>query len=195
MERYRFSESEERFIRTSSLPIAVYQFIDGRVVTVALSQGFADQFGFSDIEEAVYYMDNDMYRDSHPDDVARISEAAYRFATEGGEYDTVYRNRSPKDSDYRIIHAKGHHEIKDDGTRLAVIWYTDEGEFREGASEFSSSLNMNLSSALYRESILQESHYDSLTGLPNMTHFFRLSETTEHRHACKLVKKLLRNCL
>ena len=177
MERYRFSESEERFIRTSSLPIAVYQFIDGRVVTVALSQGFADQFGFSDIEEAIYYMDNDMYRDSHPDDVARISEAAYRFATEGGEYDTVYRNRSPKDSDYRIIHAKGHHEIKDDGTRLAVIWYTDEGEFREGASEFSSSLNMNLSSALYRESILQESHYDSLTGLPNMTHFFRLSET------------------
>ena len=176
MKKYRFSKTEEQFIRTSSLPMAVYQFIDGKVATIAISQGFVDLFGFKDIGEAVYYMDNNMYRDTHPDDVARISEIAYRFATEGGEYDAVYRNRSPKDRDYRIIHAKGHHEMKDDGTRLAVVWYTDEGEFVEGAAGAGVGLNTDLNNALYRESILQESHYDSLTGLPNMTHFFRLSE-------------------
>ena len=156
--------------------MAVYQFIDGRVATIALSQGFLDLFGLDDRAYAYQLMDTDMYRDAHPDDVSRISEAAYRFAVEGREYETIYRNKSDKDDDYRIIHAKGHHEIKD-GTRLAVVWYTDEGNFTEGASEFSSSLNKTFNSALYRESIIHESRYDSLTGLPNMTHFFSLSET------------------
>ena len=65
-------------------PFAVYQFIDRRVVTLALSAGFCDLFGYSDRRQAYHEMDNDMYREVHPDDTARGADAAFHFATEGG---------------------------------------------------------------------------------------------------------------
>ena len=177
MEKYRFGEAEEKLIENMSVPVAVYQFIDRRVATVALSKGFCELFGLDDRDEAYRLMDNDMYRDAHPDDIARISEAAFRFATEGGEYEAVYRNRSPKDKEYRLIHARGRHEYAPTGERLAFIWYTDEGEYDDTGSRQVSVLNRSLADALHRESIVHESNYDSLTGLPNMALFFQLSES------------------
>lgn len=177
MGKYQFGEAESKLIENMSVPVAVYQFIDKRVVTIALSKGFCELFGFSDRDEAYHLMDYDMYRDAHPDDVARISEAAYRFATEGGVYEAVYRNKSPEDSKYRLIHALGRHEYTDTGERLAVIWYTDEGEYDETGSSQVSKLNRTLADALHRESIMHDSNYDTLTGLPNMALFFQLSES------------------
>ena len=75
-------------MENSMMPFAIYQFIDKRVVTVALSKGFCKLFGYEDRARAYYDMDNDMYKDVHPDDVARVANAAYRFATEGGRYET-----------------------------------------------------------------------------------------------------------
>ncbi|MBQ3790807.1 MAG: hypothetical protein II800_07725, partial [Lachnospiraceae bacterium] len=86
MVRYRYSESDFRLIENSCLAFGVYQFLDRRVVTVALSEGLLELFGLPDRAEAYALMDNDMYRDVHPDDVARIEDAALRFATEGGGY-------------------------------------------------------------------------------------------------------------
>ena len=177
MEKYQFGEAEAKLIENMSVPVAVYQFIDKRVVTVALSRGFCELFGFDDRDEAYYLMDNDMYRDAHPDDVARISETAHRFATEGGNYETVYRNKSPKDKEYHLIHALGRHEYTGTGERLAVIWYTDEGEYDDTGRKQVSVLNRSLGDALHRESMIQTSNYDSLTGLPNMAMFFELSES------------------
>lgn len=176
MGKYQFGSSEYDLIRNSSVPLAVYQYIDGHVHTNAVSQGFLDLFGFDELEDALYYLDRDLFRDTHPDDLARVSEAAYRFAAEDVPYEVVYRNKSPKDPDYRIIHAKGNHEIKEDGSRIAVVWYTDEGRFVGDSSGFTSSINQAFNNALYRESIIHESHYDSLTGLPNLAHFLKLSE-------------------
>ena len=177
MEKYQFGEAEAKLIENMSVPVAVYQFLDKRVVTIALSKGFCELFGLDDRDEAYHLMDNDMYRDAHPDDVARISEAAYRFATEGGDYETVYRNRSPKDREYRLIHAQGRHEYTDTGERLAVIWYTDEGEYDDTGIRQTSVLNRSFADALHRESIVHDSNYDALTGLPNMALFFQLSES------------------
>ena len=168
MEKYQFGEAEAKLIENMSVPVAVYQFIDKRVVTVALSRGFCELFGFDDRDEAYYLMDNDMYRDAHPDDVARISETAYRFATEGGNYETVYRNKSPKDKEYHLIHALGRHEYTGTGERLAVIWYTDEGEYDDTGRKQVSVLNRSLGDALHRESMRQTRNDDSLTGLPHM---------------------------
>ena len=75
-------------------PFAVYQFVDKRVVTLLLSDGFCDLFGYEDRGEAVHDMDNDMYKDAQPDDVARIADAAFRFATEGGDYEVIYRTKT-----------------------------------------------------------------------------------------------------
>ena len=52
------------------------QFVDKKVVTLALSAGFVELLGFSDKADAYQLMDHDMYRDTHPDDKARIANAA-----------------------------------------------------------------------------------------------------------------------
>ena len=81
MERYSYSPQERAVLEKLQQPFAVYQFIDRRVVTLILSDGFCRLFGYEDREQAMYDMDHDMYKDAHPDDVARIASAAVRFAT------------------------------------------------------------------------------------------------------------------
>lgn len=127
MERYRFSNEEQTVLERLPQPLGVYQFIDRKVITIALSDGFCELFGYADRMQAYDDMDNDMYKHDHPEDVARIVEAAQRFATEGGEYDVVYRTRNRSGDGYRILHAKGKHVYTQTGERLAYVWYTDEG--------------------------------------------------------------------
>ena len=176
-------------LENSPVPFAVYQFIDRRVVTLALSKGFCELFGFDDRDEAYYVMDNDMYRSTHPDDVARIADAAFRFATEGGEYNVVfrfateggeynvvYRSKAENSDLVSVIHAQGRHVYTETGARLAYVWYTDEGEYTESRAEGSVNLNSSFNQMLREGSMSRKIHYDTLTGLPNMTYFFELAE-------------------
>ncbi len=48
MEKYQYDKNELSFMEESCIPFAVYQFINKRVVTIVLSQGFMDLFGFTD---------------------------------------------------------------------------------------------------------------------------------------------------
>ncbi len=170
---YCYDPAEKRVMEQSCIPLAVYQFVNRRVRTLALSEGFCRLFGY-DRETAYQLMDSDMYRDTHPDDAARVADAGYRFATEGGEYNVTYRTRVG--SEYRIIHAYGEHIVKETGDRLAVIWYNNEGVYNEAAGVFRSELNAELKQEPHKETIFQTSYYDRLTGLPNMSHFFQLAE-------------------
>ena len=63
-----------RFDRVSRIPIpfAVYQFVEKRVVTIAISACFCKLFGYTDPCHAYYDMDHDMYRNVHPDDAGRM---------------------------------------------------------------------------------------------------------------------------
>lgn len=107
MKRYVFTEEKRSALESLRQPFAIYQFIDKRVVTILLSDGFCDLFGYRDRASAVYEMDNDMYKDDHPDDVARIASDAVRFATEGGKYDVVYRTKIRGTSDYMVMSTHG----------------------------------------------------------------------------------------
>ena len=164
-------------MEASRMPFAVYQFVDRRVVTLILSDGFCDLFGYDDRAKAYYDMDNDMYKDAHPDDTARIAEDALQFATKGGVYDTVYRSRIPGTKDYRIIHAIGEHFNAPTGDRLAMVWYTNEGKYNTGNTSGETVLNQRLSETMHEQSIIRASNFDFLTGLPSMAHFFDLAET------------------
>ena len=159
-------------------PFAVYQLIDRKVVTLALSDGFMKLFGYTDRAKAYWDMDHDMYREVHPDDVARIADAAVRFATEGGRYEVIYRSKAIGSPVYRVIHASGEHLLTDTGVQIAQVWYTDEGEYQdEGVA--GETINQCLSNALHEQSILKASRYDDLTGLPSMTYFFELAEAAK----------------
>lgn len=173
MEKYQYSSAELALMEQSCIPFAVYQFIDKRVVTIVLSKGFLKLFDL-EREEGYYLMDHDMYRDTHPDDAARAANAAYRFATEQGEYNIAYRTKV-RDS-YYVIHARGEHIYPEPGVRLAVVWYTNEGEYDFTANEHESRLNSAFNKVLLEETLGHKSFYDRLTGLPNMTGFLEMAE-------------------
>ena len=177
MDRYQFPPQVFAQMEASPVPFAVYQFIDKRVVTLVLSEGFCRMFGYDDRAEAYYAMDNDMYRLAHPDDAARIADAAVRFATEGGRYDVIYRNKvRESDGQYIVVHAQGEHAYTETGVRLAYVWYTNEGVFSPDSEAGGDALNHSFSRMLREGSMVYKSRYDPLTGLPNMTYFFELGE-------------------
>ncbi len=173
MNRYKYSKTESESIRNSVIPTAVYQYVNKRVVTIELSDGFMEFFGFTDREAARSLMDDDMYRYVHPDDVARISDAAVRFAVEDEPYNVIYR--ALIGDGYRIVHSYGKHILTDDGTRLAVVWYVDEGTYIGKEQIHDDSITRNYSISLNETSLKRKTEHDTLTGIPNMTYFFDLS--------------------
>ena len=182
MDRYRFDDSSKKALEQLRTPLAVYQFLNKRVVTVLLSDGFLDLFGFNDREKAMYMMDHDMYQATHPDDKARIADAAIRFATQGAKYDVVYRTRFVDSNDFRIVHAKGEHVYPEDGVRLAYVWYTDEGPWYKDNNDQQLPLGRTLRRTLTEQNSGGVTNYDVLTGLPNMPFFFELVNQSRREH-------------
>ena len=180
MQRYAFPKARQDFIETMPVPLAVFQYADDRVIPIALSAGFCRLFGYESLEQAYHYMNHDMYRDVHPDDAAGLGSAAFRFAAEGEDYDVIFRAKPSGASEYILIHGIGDHVLTDSGVRLAYIWYTKEGVYREG--EERTDLTHTMSNALHRDSLVRASQFDYLTGLPTMTYSFELAGVARDRY-------------
>ena len=180
-EKYSFDRKTQEILENMGIPFAIYQFIDKRVVTIALSQGFCDEFGFRSREEAYSVMDNDMYRAVHPDDKTRAADAAYRFAAFDAPFDVVYRTRTLKDPDYIILHSYGKSIYPEPGVRLCMVWYAFEGHFAPDQGSYQSILNQALNRFLTEESQYRGTYYDYMTGLPNMAYFYELAEAWRKR--------------
>ena len=174
MEKYCFSDNERALMESSDIPFAIYQFIDNRINTLVISKGCCDLFGYDDLAQAYIENEKDMYKDTHPDDVARVADAVFRFAAEDHGYDVIYRSKTKNGSGYNIIHAQGRHITTVTGVRLAQVWYTFEGCCEDDLSEIKS-LSDSMKIALYEDSMMKASYYDHLTGLPSMTYFFELA--------------------
>ena len=175
MKKYRLSPEKQIFMEQSAIPFAIYQYIDKRVVPILLSAGFFELFGYRDIEETYELMGKDLYHSTHPDDIARIADAFIRFETEDEEYNITYRAKVG--DEYRQVHAIGRHIYPDDGARLAVIWFMDEGVYVDNdVNENTDSLAYNISMALKNLGAYRKTRYDFLTGIPNMTYFFELTK-------------------
>ena len=76
MERYHYSDEARTALERLQQPFAVYQVADGKISTLLVSDGFCRLLGYEKREQAVYDMDHNMYKDTHPDDKERIIEAA-----------------------------------------------------------------------------------------------------------------------
>ncbi len=173
MDKYRYSEVEQRLIEQSSIPMAVYQYLDRRVVAIAVSRGMCRIFGFSSLEELYRFMDDDQYVNTHPDDLARIKEAAYCFAREDDSFDVLYRYKV--NDNYRVFRARGEHVVKENGVKLVVVRYIDEGPYTEEEMDLQEGLNESLGAYLREQTRRYDMKYDYLTGLPSMTYFFELA--------------------
>ena len=174
--KYRFDKEIRGLLEDLSIPFAIYQFIDKKVVTILLSKGFCDEFGFKDLNEAYHVMDSDMYRAAHPEDRTRVEDAAYRYAAYDEPYDIVYRSRTMKDPDYIIIHSFGKSFYPEPGVRLCLTWYANEGSYSNEQKNDKSVFDKTLGEYLKEENKYRGMYYDYMTGLPNMTYFFELVE-------------------
>ncbi len=177
MKKYRYTDEERAVLEHSMVPLAIYQMVNNKVETLILSDGFLDLFGFESRDEAYHVAETDMYRDTHPNDIARIANVAYRFAKEGERYDVIYRSKNKERTGYNVLHGIGAHVTMSDGTQVAQVWYTNEGPYVEGILIGEADLNKRLNKALHEESILKANYFDELTGLPAMNYFFELAGT------------------
>ena len=182
MEKYIFTKEKREVLESLRQPFSVFQFIDGRLVTLLVSDGFCELFGYKDRTGAIAEMNNGMYRNVHPDDRSQIADTIVRFAEKGGRYDELRRMRKKDSSDYFIVHAMGENTYTEDGTRILQVWYTYEGPWTENRSPAEFNNTEALRNALQEQRILKARHYDFLTGLPNMTYFFELAEKAKEKH-------------
>ncbi len=130
---YEYDAKRRRQLESAVIPFVIYQFLNGKVYTLLVSDGMCELYGKSR-EDIVEQFDNDMYRYTHPDDVQRVASLAYAFATEDAEYSVTYREKYGGSDDYRLLHSRGRHFNTQDGTRLAVVWYDSAGEGEATAS-------------------------------------------------------------
>ena len=146
MDKYRYDPAIQAALEASPIPFIVYQYIDRRVVTLAVSAGFCDIVGVDDRDAIRNAMDNDMYHLTHPDDRARLADAGLRFAAgETDRYDMVYRTRLREDDDYIVLHAQGAHSVTEGGRlfgeraerakRAAARFQPDAARRQHGARE------------------------------------------------------------
>ena len=186
MKKFKFSKKELELIENSCVPSAVYQFVDNKVFTLAISKGLLELFGLEgNVKDYYEILDKDRYRECHPDDIAMLQNAAVTFATKEQPYNVVYRTKI-KDG-YKIIHAYGKHIYKGNN-RLAVIWYTDEGIFKENSVVNKDLLNAAYSNFLTVTDSENVINYDYLTGFPTIAYFFYLADTTFFTETEKLGK-------
>lgn len=107
MKTYEFSAETRAFIENIPIPMAVYQYIEDQIKPLLVSRAYLAFFGYDSFQEAIYSLGINLYRNVHPDDIARMEESSYRFAAGDGVYDIVFRNRREDQSEYHVIHGTG----------------------------------------------------------------------------------------
>ncbi len=180
MDRYEFDPKERVALEKLNIPMTIYQFIDRRVVTLLVTDGMVRLMGQSR-EEIIQLFDTDMYRDTHPDDKARVADAALKFASGGEQFDVVYRTMSHLLNDYVIIHSHGAHYFTEDGTMLSTTQYMVEGLGADSSNPLTEKLASNFNSLMTKESLIRDNFYDTLTGIPNMSYFIQLANAGKSR--------------
>ena len=179
MEKFQFSPVQHMILERSPVPFGIYQYINQKIAMILVSDGFLDLFRV-EREGLAERMEENVHVFTHPGDIAKVSGAIRRFATEGGDYDVVYRSKAPGEEDYTIIHALGKHVPTNDGRQLAVIWYANEGVIRTGPETDDTEvslrvLNHTMQDILSADYVMRRYHFDDITGLPNMSHFIHLA--------------------
>ena len=175
MKQYNIDKKLLHVLENSCIPYAIYRFFDSRVEVLAVSDGLCDMFKV-DRESAYDILNNHIYDRDHPEDVARLGNATLRFATQGGDFDVTYRTLIS--GAYRIVHARGKHVYDENGERLAVIWYSDEGPYVDDTKDL---FDQAIEHAMSVSAHVSGGDFDGMTGLPNTGYFFKLAESARER--------------
>ncbi|QFJ55965.1 EAL domain-containing protein [Pseudobutyrivibrio xylanivorans] len=175
MAKYEFDPIEREALERLNIAMAIYQFLDKRVTTLLVTDGLCQMMAMPR-EDVITLLNEDMYRDTHPDDKARVADAALKFASGGESFDCVYRTMSHLLNDYVILHSHGAHFFTKDGTMLSSTIYMVEGLGSNSKNPLTEHLASNFRDIMKKESLIRDNFYDTLTGLPNMSYFLQLAD-------------------
>ena len=166
---YELSEEQRSFVEGMRQPFAVCQFSKKGASVLAVSAGFLELFGYKDHADACSDVNQNMFRDIHPNDRAKFENSFQNFGREGGKLDILYRTKKENASVYRVIRLNGAHA----GHGLVHLWFTEEGDYYERT-------DLVVNKEIRNEFFRNPAYFDYLTGLPNMNYFFALAED-EHK--------------
>lgn len=153
---YRFSDEAREILEKQKIALAVYQQIDGKILTVLVSDGCCD-IRQDTREHLIAALNLSMYERVAQEDAGVLAELGREFCAHKGSYDIIYRSSSEAGV-MRPIHAVGFWRRMPDGTDLAFIYYTDLSRSKRLAEE-----------TIERYLTLKKDHFyfDPLTKLPN----------------------------
>ena len=122
--RYIYSSESRQALEELPVALAVYQYVQGRIVALLVSEGMCRMFGTTRAE-LIQHLDQDMFGSVHPDDQEMLISLGYRFATKESPYDIVYRTHLLGHPDYRTLHVVGKYQTTETGVHLAHLVYSD----------------------------------------------------------------------
>ena len=139
----------------SEVPLAVYRFVDGHIQTILVSDGLVRwQTPGCTREDLLKFLDTDMYRDVHREDIVFVATKAKEFAkSKDGRYEVVYRQKLYGKDEYRTLHAQGYHRILDDGSECAIVVYDDVTSAFDTCKDFRNEFDNSLIEFLNNDSV------------------------------------------
>ena len=161
---YRFSDEERKAYEAFAAPAVFYQYTDGKIMPVLLTDGFCRLMGL-ERETADKMFPGSVYDRIHPEDAPVVAHVSEEFANHRSEYDLVFRARH--EDGYHPIHAVGHWQTMEDGTELAVLVYLDLTTYGQAADRLSESFRNTPMARFFR---------DPLTGKPNINYFNQFAQ-------------------
>ncbi len=127
---YQFSSEARKVLEQLLLPIGIYQLVGNKVITLLVSDGMC-AFHNTTRNDLVNGFNNDMFALVHPDDVEELAKLGLRYATKEGPYNIVYRAKLYGTDEYRYVHAISKFHGMEDGSRIAITFYTDLTESQD----------------------------------------------------------------
>ena len=161
---YRFSDEVRKAYESLAVPLVFFQFIDGRVVPLLVSDGFC-RLTDMDRPRAMKLMDTSQFERIHPDDAGKVARVSDDFAHHRAGYDQLFRCRH--EDGYHLIHAIGFWHNMPDGSEVAVLLYTDVSSSRKAIE------NSSLKYVLFKQ---DQFYRDPLTGLPNINYMHEFAD-------------------
>ena len=173
---YQFSDAISSFLENQKMALAVYQMIDGKTVTVLVSDGLCHMMK-DNRAHLMSALDHSMFERVDTRDAGMLAQLGREFSVHETPYDVVYRC-TDEEGVKKLFHTVGFWQTMPDGTELAFLFYTDFSE---------STKLIRKTTEQYFD--LKEDHFytDPLTGLPNSN--FLLEFGDEKINAIRLHEK------
>ncbi len=166
---YQFPEELRANYESMRIPFAAYQFLDGKVIPLLVSDGLCEQLDHISREKLIHLLQEGLYDSIHPDDVGRVARISMGFARHETGYNVFFRRKH--DDGYHAVHAVGYWQAMPDGEEVAFLTYQDmdfaEEELRKASEEYE---------AFRKDSFFR----DPLTGLPNTNYMQEFADDRIH---------------